>query len=170
MSGYTHRPFILSVYPTSRGFAFVLFEAAEAPFDWGSKEIRERKKNQKTLEKIEKLLDRYQPEALVIEDTRGKSVRSERVMRLYRMILHLAETKAVPVFRYSKQEVRQCFSSVGASTKYEIALAIAEQIPSFLHRLPPIRKIWKSADARQALFDAAALGITHYMRNTTAKE
>jgi hypothetical protein len=31
---------VLSIYPFSRGFAFVLFEGPENPLDWGVKEIK----------------------------------------------------------------------------------------------------------------------------------
>lgn len=161
------RQFVLSVYPTSHGFAFVLFEGPEAPFDWGVKEIRERRKNARTLERIKRLIDRYQPEVLVFEATSKKSIRTARIMRFYRMLLHLAETKQLTVVRYTKAEVRKCFASVGAKTKYEIAKAIAIQIPAFMHRLPPVRKIWMSEDPRQSLFDAAALGIAYYAAQTS---
>lgn len=170
MSLLERKDFVLSVYPTSRGFAFVLFESAEAPFDWGVKQIRKRKKNQKSLDLVEKLLDRYHPEALVIEEPTKQSKRSERIMRLYKMILHLAGVKQVLVFRYTRQDVRECFASVGAKTKYEIAQAIATQIPCFMHRLPPVRKIWMSEDSRQSLFDAAALGVVHYAKRESSAE
>ena len=61
--------------------------------------------------------------------------------------------------------MKECFASVGAGTKYEIAKAIATQIPAFAHRLPRLRKIWMSEDPRQSLFDAAALGLTFFARH-----
>lgn len=163
---------VLSIYPFSRGFAFVLFEAPESPFDWGVKEIREKHKNTKTLDAIKKIIDRYRPEVLVIEDTTGKdSRRTSRIRKLYRMLVHLAEAEYVELRRCSKTEVKACFASVGASTKYEIARAIATQIPAFAHRIPPLRKIWMSEDSRQSLFDAAALGLTFYcLKGTQANE
>lgn len=157
---------VLSIYPFSRGFAFVLFEGPESPFDWGVKEIREKHKNTKTLDEIKKIIGRYCPEVLVIEDTIGKdSRRTSRIRKLYRMLVHLAEVEFLEVHRYSKTEVKARFASVGARTKYEIAKAIATQIPAFAHRVPPLRKIWMSEDPRQSLFDAAALGLTYFARH-----
>jgi len=63
---------VLSIYPFSRGFAFVFFEGPESLFDWGVKEIKEKHKNPRTLDEIKKLIDQYRPEVLVIEDTSGK--------------------------------------------------------------------------------------------------
>lgn len=158
---------VLSIYPFSRGFAFVLFEGPESPFDWGVKEIKEKHKNTKTLAEIKKIIDRYRPEVLVIENTTGKdSRRTSRIRKLYRMLVHFAEAEYVDLHRCSRTEVRACFASVGASTKYEIAKAIATQIPAFVHRMPRLRKVWMSEDPRQSLFDAAALGLTYFARGT----
>ncbi len=156
---------VLAVYAFSRGFAFVLFEGHDNPFDWGIKEIREKHKNTKALDEIRKLIERYQPEVLVIEDTGARtSRRTSRIRKLYRMLAHLAEAQCIELHRYSKADVRLCFESVGASTKYEIAKAIAVQIPAFTHRVPRYRKAWMGEDPRQSLFDATALGLTYFSK------
>lgn len=166
--GMTHEDpqnLVLSLYPFSRGFAFVLFEGPESPFDWGVKEIKEKHKNTKTLDAIRRIIDRYRPEVVVIEDTTDKgSRRTSRIRKLYRMLVHVAKAEYVELRRCSRKEVKACFASVGASTKYEIAKAIATQIPGFTHRMPAIRKPWMSEDPRQSLFDAAALGLTYFTR------
>ena len=155
--------FILALYPFSRGFAFVLFKGPNSPFDWGVKEIKEKHKNVKIIETVKELIDRYSPEVIVIEDALDHaSRRSSRIKKLYRMLTHLAATEYIDLFRFSNSAVKEYFASVGATTKYEIALAIGRQIPAFGHRLPRIRKPWMSADPRQSLFDAAALGLVYY--------
>lgn len=157
---------VLAVYPFSRGFAFVFFEGPDSPFEWGVKEVREKHKNSKTLEEIKKLVDRYRPEVLVIEDTTDSgSRRTSRIRKLYRMLVHFARAEYVELHRYSKTEVRECFASIGAGTKYEIAKAIATQIPAFAHRIPRFRKPWMSEDPRQSLFDAAALALTYFAQH-----
>jgi len=154
---------VLAVYPFSRGFAFVFFEGPDSPFEWGVKEIKEKHKNSKALEEIKKLVDRYRPEVLIIEDTTdGGWHRTSRIRKLYRMLVHFAKAEYVDLYRCSKTEVKECFASVGAGTKYEIAKAIATQIPAFAHRIPRFRKPWMSEDPRQSLFDAAALGLTYF--------
>ena len=154
---------VLAVYPFSRGFAFVFFEGPDSPFEWGVKDLREGDKNSRTVEGIKKLVDRYRPEVLVIEDTTdGGWRRTSRIRKLYRMLVHFAHAEYVDLHRCSKKQVKECFASVGASTKYEIAKAIATQTPAFAHRIPRFRKPWMSEDPRQSLFDAAALGLTYY--------
>ncbi|MBI5450142.1 MAG: hypothetical protein HY940_02180 [Gammaproteobacteria bacterium] len=163
MSYISNQHLVLSIYPTSRGYAFVLFEGPQSPYDWGVKEIRKKNKNERTLESVQLLIERYRPDVLVIEDhTEKGSRRSSRIRRLYRMLIHLAKTEHIEVMRYSQNTVRTCFEPLGVRTKYEIAQAIARQIPAFAHRLPKLRKIWMSEDPRQSLFDAAALGLVFY--------
>jgi len=163
MSVVSDKNLVLTVYPFSRGFAFVLFEGPDSPFDWGVKEIRDKQRNVKTLDEIKDLIDRYSPEAMVIEDINDRAGRrSSRIKKLYQMINHLAATEHVDLHRISNAEIKQYFAVVGATTKYEIAKAISRQIPAFGHRLPRVRKPWMSADPRQSLFDAAALGLVFY--------
>lgn len=169
MSPRLETRFVLSVVPTCHGFSFVLFEGPEAPFDWGTKDIRSTQKNAKTLDGVKAIMHRYRPEVLILEDAASGTKRTTRIRRLFRMLVHLADTEGIAVIRYARKDIRSCFASVGAKTKYEIAKAIANQIPAFMHRLPPIRKIWMSEDPRQSLFDAAALGITHYASSAGAQ-
>lgn len=156
--------FVLSLYATSRGFAFVLFEGPEAPYDWGVKDIRAKHKNEKTLEEIKKLIEWHQPEVIVIEAAGVKdSRRTGRIRKLYRMISHAAGAAHIEMYRYSRREVQACFSGAGAKTKYEIARVIADRIPALAHRMPRLRELWMSEDPRQGLFDAAAIGFAHYV-------
>lgn len=154
-------PLVLAVYPTARGFSFVIFESALAPLDWGVKETRGQEKNKKTLDAITDLIELYRPHVLVFEKLPAKgSKRSPRIRHLYRSLIGIAIRELVLVQRYSKEEIRSVFRD--HPTKYSIACAIAKHIPAFAHRVPRFRKPWMSEDPRQSLFDAAALGITHY--------
>ena len=60
------------------------------------------------------------------------------------------------------KKIREYFAYRNALTKYEIALHIAKIIPAFSYQVPPMRKIWKSEDARQGLYDAAAVGLAYF--------
>lgn len=163
MSVVLNKSLVLAIYPFSRGFAFVLFEGPDSPFDWGVKEIRDKQRNVKTLDEIKELIDRYCPEALVMEDISDRAGRrSTRIKKLYQMINHLAITEHLDLHRISHADTKRYFAVIGATTKYEIAKAISRQIPAFGHRLPRVRKPWMSADPRQSLFDAAALGLVFY--------
>lgn len=163
MRGRIPEELVLAIYATSKGFAFVLFEGPDSPFDWGVREIPNPSRNPKCVEAMSALVERYQPSALIIEDTSDKSSRrTARIRRLYQSIVHLAHINVIDVYRYPKASIQETFAAVGAATKYEIAQAIARQIPAFSIRLPRKRKAWMSQDMRQSLFDAAALALHYY--------
>ena len=155
--------FVLALYPTTRGFAFVAFEGPESPYDWGVTVITGRRKNARCVRSIKRIIERYQPHTIVLEDVAEDGARrASRIRKLSWAIAHLAQSERIDVYRYTKATVRNTFRRSGATTKYEIAQAIAIHIPAFAHRIPPLRKPWMSEDPRMSLFDAAALGLTYF--------
>lgn len=154
---------VLSLAATTKGFGFVLFESALAPFDWGVKEVRGAMKNRRILRFVEGMIDRYAPLVLVLEDWSDDAwKKSARIEALYVSLMELARKKCVQLVRVTKRSVKRCFAHVTPTNKYEIALAIAKAIPAFSYQVPPVRKIWMSEDLRQSLYDAAALGLAFF--------
>ncbi len=153
---------VLAVHPTSRGFGWVLFESPLSPIDWGMASAKTGR-NARLMARFERLLSRYEPLVLVLEQFEGRpSQRRERVQHLCRAMIHLAHTRGIGASVYSRAAINTCFASIGATTRREIALAVAQHIEVFRRRLPPEQKPWIGEDARHSLFDAAALAITHF--------
>ena len=150
---------VLSVYVTTRGIAYAVFEGPQSPIDWGVKGLNGDQKNPKGVKVVRTLIEQFQPDALVIEDCAAKgSRRSVRIRRLYRSIEALAASQVIEVHRYSRAQLRQCFDEgFGARRKQEIAQTIATLLPELAHRIPPVRKLWQSEDPRMGIFDAASL-------------
>ena len=162
---YLRRAFTLAVHPTSRGMGWIIFEGPFAPHDWGHVTARKGDKNATCLGHIEKLVARFVPETLVLEafEKRG-SARADRIGRLGRAIVALAQELRIEVAIYTRGDVKGCFASVGASTRQQIAEAIARHFIPLRHRVPKARKPWEADPPRMALFSAAALVLTHYQR------
>lgn len=151
-----------ALHATSRGFGYVAFEGPFTPHDWGTV-IARGDKNAVCLRKLDLMLERFTPEALLLEASgKGSSLRSERIARLYQAVATMAASRGINVHVYRLGDVKACFASVGARTRQEIAEAVARHIDAFGHRLPKARKAWQSEDRRMALFCAAALVLTHY--------
>lgn len=162
--------FVLSIHSNQRSYAFVLFEGEHSPFDWGVRDFEGQSKQPFIVEGVMKLMERYQPRVLVLEDHRvSKAQRAIGLRRLSRALMDAAGLAGVEVRLYSRAHIRECFATVGAKSKPEIAHAIARHIPAFGHRLPPARRTWMSEDRRQSLFDAAALGLTYYCQSARAE-
>lgn len=155
--------FVLVVYLSSRGLSYAVFEGSLSPLDWGVKEVRGKNRHAKSLRIVRQLLEWHQPDIMVLQDTSGRgTIRAKRFRTLNLAIGELAEARGLPVCAYSREQVRQCFAPLGVTTKQTIAQAIIKHIPAFARYLPPPRKPWMSEHARMSLFDAAALGITHF--------
>jgi Holliday junction resolvasome RuvABC endonuclease subunit len=153
---------VLGIHPHTRGFGWVVFENPFSPYDWGMVSARQ-DKNAVCLRKLERLLERFEPEVLVLEAfEREHSARRGRISRLGQSIVALARVRRIEVALYSRGDVKACFANVGAITRQEIAEAVARQFSQLRHRLPPKRKPWQTAAERLSLFMAAALVLTHY--------
>jgi hypothetical protein len=151
-----------AVYPTARGFGWAAFTSPLSPHTGGLVEVA-KDKNVVCLRRIEKLLVDLEPETLVLEAfERRNSARSDRIARLCRSLVALANDRGVELAIYTRKEIETCFASVGARSRFEIAEAIARHVPALAPRLPKKRKAWDAEDRRMALFNAAALVFTQY--------
>jgi Holliday junction resolvasome RuvABC endonuclease subunit len=167
---YTKEICVLAIDPSTRGFGFAILEGPNRLIDWGVKEAK-KNKNARTLKLIEDLMDRYQPNVVVVEDYTGKgSRRCLRIQGLINDISKLAAKGKIKVRSVSRIKVKQAFSESGASNKQEIAMAIANRFPELAPRLPRFRKPWMSEDYRMSIFDAVAFAITFFdLRNDHKK-
>jgi hypothetical protein len=153
---------ILSIYANSRGFGFVLLEGQLALVDWGVREAHGITKNQICLGRIARLIDRYEPDLILVRDmTDPGSQRADRIRTLNREIEALAQSRGVATARYSSSLVRSYFRNFEAFTKRQIALVIARRIPALERLMPRVRRPWMSEDGRMGIFDAAALAFKH---------
>ena len=67
MKRTTYPDLLLAVYPTTRGFAYVMFDGPISPFDWAMKDMPPKGKNAATLTAIEKLIELYHPDVCVMD-------------------------------------------------------------------------------------------------------
>ncbi|MGN6150345.1 MAG: hypothetical protein ACTHPD_17565 [Rhizomicrobium sp.] len=156
-----YKGLVLAVHPNPRGFGWVLFESPLSAVDWGIASNK-KGKNARLSAKFERLLNRYEPAVLVLEEFEGRHGRSDRVKMLCRQFVHLAAGKGMETPIYRRSTIRTVFASVGATTRYEIAQIVLQHIDALSHRKPRHRKPWESGDPRQSLFDAAALAMTYF--------
>ena len=112
----------------------------------------------------------FQPSVLVLQDCKHKLSRcSYRVKAQTKALITAARKQSVEVRHFSRKDVQACFAAFGAKNKDEIARAIAQQMPEFASKVPPMRKVWMNEDYRMTLFDALALAVTHYAIETGGK-
>jgi Holliday junction resolvasome RuvABC endonuclease subunit len=170
MSGLRRYAWVLAIYLNTRGFAFVIFESSLSPVDWGVKEIRGPRKHAQSLVKVTAILDQYQPDVLIIQDTFSPgTLRARRIVKLNTAIAELAERRRMALYMYSRADIWNAFRDVGVTNKQELAMVIAVHIPAFERYVPTPRKPWESEDSRMGIFDAAALALTFFQDETGGK-
>jgi len=153
---------ILALYPNPQGFGYALMENAITVKDCQVVTIRPIS-NTTLLKRIKEYLEFFKPNLVVLEDYRGKQSRkSKRVQKLIDQISKEAKFKGIDVVRYSRAQIRFTFKQFNARNKHEISEAIVESIDELKQYLRPKRLFYKSEPYTMGIFDAVALGVTHY--------
>jgi hypothetical protein len=156
------RGFVFAVHPTTRGFAWALFESPQSPVAWAIVHAHPGRQ-QHLLNRFARLLDYYEPAVFVLEVFEGNGAkRSQRIQELCRAMGREAKGRGIETPIFDREAVQMAFAQSGAYTRDEIARVIAERVDDFSHRLPRKRKLGDSEDPRQSLFDAAALALTYF--------
>ena len=153
-----HEP-ILAIDPTVRGLGFIIFEGPHNPIEWGTAHYRVCK-NRQSLARIKKLIAMYQPETIVIEQSK-QSLRCERVKELLDSIKSVAKKNDISIVTYTREQILETFGEFGKRTKHEIAQTITEWLPELAPRLPSKRKCFETESEQYGIFDAAALALVH---------
>ncbi len=161
-------PLVLSIFFNTRGFGYAVFEGVVAPVDWGIKTVKDKNDY---FEHVRLLLHLFEPSVIVVQDCTAKMARcTDAIQEVINRIAKLAKKKNIRVLRYSRADIRASFAYYGAFNKDEIARAIADVLPEFAPRVPPMRKLWKSEDYRMGLFDALSLTFTFYAKERLSPE
>jgi hypothetical protein len=160
---------ILALYPNSRGFGYACIELSEKKkeqkiLESGIMNVRP-VGNERTLKHVRRFAEYFKPEVVLLRDYHRPTNRGKRIRELITSIVMLAEEYKLPVFRYTRQQVRYAFEQFGAKTKYEISKKILEGFPELAHRAPRVRKVWEEEDYRMGVFDALSLVATHEYLN-----
>ena len=154
-----NKPRLIAVHCGAAGFGYAVFEG-EALHDWGTVTARG-DKNAMSLRKLGRLIERFSPEALALEEASESAGRAERIVLLHRAIAGLCRTRNIDLYQYSMADIQRCFSQLGAATRQEIAEAVVRQLDVLAPRLPQPRRAWQSEPRRMAIFSAAAVALTH---------
>jgi hypothetical protein len=149
---------VLAVDPFSRGVGFAVLEGPECLIDWGLRTTG-RANNAKSARVIEKLIDRFRPDILALEDWDSEG--SRRCGRVKTLLDRIAadEGARVLVRLVNRREIRGIGRLPQTSTKRGRACLLAERFPELQAFLPPVRKPWMPEDDRMAIFDATGFAV-----------
>jgi hypothetical protein len=152
---------VLAIDPFSRGVGFAVLEGPERLIDWGLRTTG-RADNAKALRVIDKLIDRFRPDVLALED--WESAGSRRCGRVQTLLDRIAATEGprVLVRLITRRQIRAIGPLPQTSTKRGRACFLAERFLELQPFLPPIRKPWMPEDDRMAIFDAVSFAVAYF--------
>jgi hypothetical protein len=155
---------ILAIDPLSRGVGFAVLEGQHNLIDWGIRTTGQAD-NARSARVIDKLVDRFRPDILVLEDWHADG--SRRCGRVQRLLKRIAtqEGKRVLVSLVTQREIRAIGPLPCTSTKQGRAGFLAERFPVLQAYVPPVRKPWMSEDDNMAIFDALSFAVA-FVRTT----
>ena len=157
---------ILAIAPLSRGLGYAVMEGPDKLVACGNKAIL-RDKNAKALAWVNRFIQFYQPDVLVLPNvTAADTRRATRIKTLHRKIVAWAGKQPLKVRLVSVTQVRMQLVGESRATKFAVARTLAEKFPTELGtRLPPKRRPWMSEDPRMDIFDAVGLAVAFWPKN-----
>ena len=138
--------------------SYAVLEGESSLVAYGNKAFKDRK-NVRSLTHIKKMISRYEPEALMLDDVNAEeSHRSPRIKKLHSKVAVLAKGHKLKTMKITSTKLRFMLLGDENGTKHEMAEFLAKRFPDELaSRLPPKRTLWKSEDVRMDIFDAVGL-------------
>ncbi len=159
---HTENPVVLSIFPNRRGFGYACIDIVEkAVLEAGIASVRPIS-NERIVARVKRYVEFHKPTIIVVRDPAVATARnSKRVSELNALIDYHSKHNAIPVYRYTRKQVRDVFDVFGALNKDEIAMQIIEWFPELSSRAPSLRRSWEDENYHMGVFDAMALIITH---------
>ncbi|HEV7642527.1 MAG TPA: hypothetical protein VGO50_01170 [Pyrinomonadaceae bacterium] len=166
---------LIVIIPNSRGISFAVLENGDKLIDWGTKHLPKQKKGDEKVKTsckrcyrndlriMENLIDFFNPDAIVCENTTAKnSRRGTRVRDLLRQISLLAAKRKLAFHKYSRIQVMWTFAEYDAETKHDMASLLGRLFRDLESKVPRKRKAWTSESVWMNVFMALALCVTFF--------
>jgi Holliday junction resolvasome RuvABC endonuclease subunit len=155
---------ILGIAIRARWLGFAEINAQCRLIDWGMIYYQRRNPNELKSAKgrLDTLIERLRPSyiAIVRPDLEANE-KIATVRSIARSLRITASAQSAPVAALRRKSIRAVFVGCDASSKDEIAAALARLFPELISTLPPARKIWTKENQRMALFDAVSGAIAY---------
>ena len=158
---------VMAIFVHSRGFSIAILEDALTVINAYNVVIHQYPiKNKDVLNKVKEKINFYLPKVVILENADGfGSRKGKRVKRAISGIEKHAVSKNISTTKYSRNDIRFVFNAFNAHSKYEIAKIITENVKHLPIALPKKRLSHKPEHYSITIFDAIALGITHYYQS-----
>jgi len=163
---------ILGIDPGTKETGVALLEEDELLY-FGVKTLKKQGKRaprhvlDRARKQILALIERYQPQVLVMEKTFVIRNRNSALLNvLADEIKALARGEGLKIHEYAPTMVKKFICGTGKATKMEVAQKIASQYPELKRYLDPGKGLNRCKEGYwQNMFDAVALCLIHWVKN-----
>lgn len=154
-------PVTVTLYPNGYGMGYVISENPKEIINYGVARIRPMTSSG-YVKRLRRFIEMYHPSLIIIRDPEGTGRMSKRITKTLKKFEEQAERLDLPVYRYSREQIKEVFAQFEGSTKYMISKTIANWYPELKHRMPNVRKNTEPEHYQMGIFDAFALMLTHH--------
>jgi len=152
---------ILVLYPNAYGMGYLLCESPKEIVNYGVARIRPLF-NDNYINRLHQYIHYYKPNLIILRNVEGSNTISKRIKSVVKDFVEHAEAENLPVFQYSRQQIKDIFGEFGGTKKYAIARQLTKWYPELLHRMPAFRNNCHAEHYQMGVFDAFSLMLTHY--------
>lgn len=155
-------PLVVSLYPNAFGMGYVICETPQELINYGIARIRPLNQNQ-YLKRLSQFIKEYKPALIILRGYEASDNRiSKRIIKMIDVFEKEAATLDLPIFKYSRDDIKNVFNQFDGNSKYQISKTICSWYPELKPRMPDLRKNTKAEHYQMGVFDAFALMLTHH--------
>lgn len=157
-----NNPLVVTLYPNAFGMGYVISETPKELINYGIAKIRPLTKD-KYIKRLLVFIQRYKPTLILLRGYSDSDNRiSKRVIKVIDAFEKEAEKLELPIFKYSRDNIKEVFGQFDGNSKYTISKTITSWYPELKRYMPDIRKYPNAEHYRMGIFDAFALMLTHH--------
>ena len=155
-------PLVVTLYPNSLGMGYVISETPKELINYGIARIRPLTKD-KYVKRLLTFIKEYKPTLILLRGYTDADNRiSKRVMKVIDAFEREAIKLGLPIFKYSRDDIKETFSQFEGNSKYSISKTITSWYPELKRFMPGIRVYPNPEHYRMGIFDAFSLMLTHH--------
>ncbi len=152
----------LVLFPNYFGMRYLICENPKELLNYGMSKIRPFTKD-RYIKRLHKFLKQYKPALVILRGYETDDNRiSKRTINVINSFKNEAEANNIPVYQYSRTQIKEVLSEFGGKSKFGIAKTISHWYPELSSRMPQFKMNSDLEDYNMGLFDVFALMLTHH--------
>jgi uncharacterized membrane protein len=153
---------IVVLYPNGTGLNYIVCENPKELIRYGVARIRPFTVDAH-IKRLKEFIEEYKPSMILLRGYNDTDTRiSKRVVKVIDKFEKQAHDQELPLYKYTRNDIKQAFQQFGKNTKYGISKIISEWYPELQSRMPALRKNTTAEHYQMGVFDVFALMLTHY--------